>query len=169
MRLVRGGDERAEAIFIAKEIGRLVGGVGMLEAQETGAGRGSRSFGEIAVLCRTRRQLERLEFCMGARRDSLRRGGPGGLPGRRDRAGGGKLLPVPSGADRRAQRPAGGVVCPPRSLARPWSRLINMAVFFSDMPDFLENLTLGREADLLRRGRGGVRRGRGHPLHPPCR
>ena len=30
-----------------------------------------------------------------------------------------------------------------------------MAVFFSDMPDFLENLTLGREADLLRRAGAG--------------
>lgn len=65
VRLVSAGSEMGEAIFIAKEINRLAGGIGMLEAQEIGAGRKkSRGFGEIAVLYRTHRQAELLEKCL---------------------------------------------------------------------------------------------------------
>lgn len=154
VRLVRGGDERAEAIFIAKEIGRLVGGVGMLEAQETGAGRGARSFGEIAVLCRTRRQLERLEFCLG--HDGI----PCVVAGRGDFLADGTVREAVNYFRSHPERTGA-----PKDLLEEWcahrvpspalERLINMAVFFSDMPDFLENLTLGREADLLRRAGAG--------------
>ena len=56
VRLLTAEGDRAEAIFVAKEIARMVGGIGMLEAQALGAARGARSFGDIAVLYRTRRQ-----------------------------------------------------------------------------------------------------------------
>ena len=64
VRLAEGADEFAEAVFIAKEIGRMAGGVDMLEAQKLGAEREARSFSDIAVLCRTRRQLELIEKCL---------------------------------------------------------------------------------------------------------
>lgn len=65
VRVVRAGSEMAEAIFTAKEINRLAGGIGMLEAQEIGAGSGKvRGFGDIAVLYRTHRQADLLEKCL---------------------------------------------------------------------------------------------------------
>lgn len=66
VRLVKADSERSEAIFVAKEINRLAGGIGMLEAQEvfTGGERRARSFDEIAVLYRTHRQAEFLEKCL---------------------------------------------------------------------------------------------------------
>ena len=42
----------------------MAGGVDMLEAQKLGAEREARSFSDIAVLCRTRRQLELIEKCL---------------------------------------------------------------------------------------------------------
>ena len=58
MRLIQAAGEMGEAIAVAKEIGRMVGGVGMLEAQRTSGEkeRKVRSFHEIAVLYRTHRQ-----------------------------------------------------------------------------------------------------------------
>ena len=64
VRLVRAADEFSEGIFIAKEIGRMTGGVDMLEAQVLGHEREVRAFSEIAVLCRTHRQLMLLEKCL---------------------------------------------------------------------------------------------------------
>ena len=59
--------ELSEAIYVAKQISRLVGGVDMLEA---GGGEGeARSFADIAVLYRTHRQAELLEQCL--RRDGI--------------------------------------------------------------------------------------------------
>lgn len=69
VRMVQAGSDFSEAVWIAKEIGRLVGGVGMLEAQKHGAQRGERAFSDLAVLCRTRRQLRLLEQCL--RHDSI--------------------------------------------------------------------------------------------------
>lgn len=67
VRLAEGAGERAEAIFVAKEINRLVGGIDMLDAQE-GFGcleeRSPRSFADIAVIYRTHRQAELLETCL---------------------------------------------------------------------------------------------------------
>ena len=62
VRIVQAGDEECEGIWIAKEIARLTGGMDMLEA--AAGERGARAFSEIAVLCRTHRQLERLERYM---------------------------------------------------------------------------------------------------------
>ena len=64
VRLVEAGDDFAEAVFVAKEIGRMTGGVDMLEAQRLGHEGENRSFSEIAVLCRTHRHLELVEKCL---------------------------------------------------------------------------------------------------------
>ncbi len=66
VRLVERDGERAEAIFVAKEINRLAGGIGMLEAQDllpTGKGE-AWGFEDIAVLYRTHRQAGLLEECL---------------------------------------------------------------------------------------------------------
>ena len=68
VRLVQADTPFAQGVFIAKEIGRLTGGMDMLEAQALG-GDGTRSFSEIAVLCRTHRQLDQIEACL--RHDSI--------------------------------------------------------------------------------------------------
>ncbi|WP_302416285.1 UvrD-helicase domain-containing protein [Blautia marasmi] len=67
VRLVTAGSEMGEAIFTAKEINRLIGGIDMLDAQEkqeTRAEHKTRSFADIAVLYRTHRQAELLEKCL---------------------------------------------------------------------------------------------------------
>lgn len=67
VRLVQAPGEMAEAIFVAKEINRLVGGIDMLDMEEgfSCAGeRTPRSFKDIAVLYRTHRQAELLEKCL---------------------------------------------------------------------------------------------------------
>ena len=50
VRLVQAADSFSEAVFIAKEIGRMTGGVDMLEAQALGHERTVRAFSDIAVL-----------------------------------------------------------------------------------------------------------------------
>ncbi|OUP48989.1 UvrD-helicase domain-containing protein [Lachnoclostridium sp. An181] len=68
VRIVKAKSSMAEAIFIAKEINRLAGGIGMLEAQkvrESGQEKKERGFDEIAVLYRTHRQAQMLEQCLG--------------------------------------------------------------------------------------------------------
>lgn len=66
VRIVETDSERAEAIFVAKEVGRLAGGIGMLEAQELFPEKEGRSWGfeDIAVLYRTHRQAALLEECL---------------------------------------------------------------------------------------------------------
>ena len=67
VRLVKAGSEMGEAIFVAKEISRLAGGIGMLEADEAAETMQDgklRGVGEIAVLYRTHRQGELLEKCL---------------------------------------------------------------------------------------------------------
>ncbi len=67
IRLVQASGELEGAIFAAKEINRMAGGIDMLDAQENGAereGRKVRSFSEIALLYRTRRQAALLEKCL---------------------------------------------------------------------------------------------------------
>lgn len=57
----------SEAVFIAKEINRMTGGIDMLDAAENARTRDGlpiRSFGEIAVLYRTRHQSAVLEKCL---------------------------------------------------------------------------------------------------------
>lgn len=67
VRLKEASGEMAEAVFIAKEINRLVGGMDMLDAGEEFFGQENRrphGFSEIAVLYRTHRQAELLERCL---------------------------------------------------------------------------------------------------------
>ena len=64
VRRVQAADSFSEAVFIAKEIGRMTGGVDMLDAQALDHERTARSFSDIAVLCRTHRQLELIEKCL---------------------------------------------------------------------------------------------------------
>ena len=67
VRLVHAGSPMGEAVFIAKEINRLVGGIGMLEAHQAAwdmGDRKTRGFDEIAVLCRTHHQAELVERCL---------------------------------------------------------------------------------------------------------
>ena len=64
VRLVQASDRFAEGVFIAKEIGRMAGGVDMLEAGRQPQERTVRAFSDIAVLCRTNRQLELIETCL---------------------------------------------------------------------------------------------------------
>ncbi len=67
VRLTQIRGEKGEAIFAAKEINRLVGGMDMLDAQEGFScpdDRKPRSFSDIAVLYRTHRQSALLEECL---------------------------------------------------------------------------------------------------------
>ena len=67
VRVVQAAGPLAENIFIAKEIGRMAGGVGMLEAHREAwenGGRKVRGFGDIAVLYRTNHQAHLLEKCL---------------------------------------------------------------------------------------------------------
>lgn len=64
VRLVRAGDPYIEGVWIAKEIARLAGGVDMLSAETAADVQALHPFSDIAVLCRTRRQLGRIEDCL---------------------------------------------------------------------------------------------------------
>ena len=63
VRAVQAPDPLSEGIWIAREIARMAGGVDMLDAQHM-AREAARPFSDIAVLCRTRRQLEQIETCL---------------------------------------------------------------------------------------------------------
>ena len=67
VRVVEASSRGSEAVFAAKEINRLVGGMDMLEAQdyfEQKGVSGQRSFRDIAVLYRTHHQARLLEKCL---------------------------------------------------------------------------------------------------------
>ena len=68
VRLLTAPNDFSEAVFVAKEINRLSGGIDMLDAQRM-SGEGTRSFSDIAVLYRTNRQAELLEKCL--RKESI--------------------------------------------------------------------------------------------------
>lgn len=63
VRLLTAPNDFSEAVFVAKEINRLAGGVDMLDAQRMSS-ENSQSFSDIAVLYRTNRQAELLEKCL---------------------------------------------------------------------------------------------------------
>lgn len=70
VKLVTAETDLQEAIFIAREINRMTGGMDMMDAQRFAAGREThRSFGDIAVLYRTRYQAKLLEKCL--RKESI--------------------------------------------------------------------------------------------------
>lgn len=178
VRLVRAEDPFAEGIFIAKEIGRITGGVDMLEAQKQGADRAVRAFSDIAVLCRTHRQLELIEKCL--RHDDI----PCIVSGREDfwetdevRGFLAYFRSLLHGDDE-AARAAAQNLCPLDQLGRedawralaetekPWrlaerweerlggtpalERLRYAAVFHQDFDSLWQAVTLGEEADIRR-------------------
>ena len=141
--------KRSEAIFVAKEVSRLVGGMDMLEAHEHFSKEGvtgKRSFRDIAVLYRTHHQARILEKCFQQE----------GIPY------------VVSGSiyeelkekyqDRWKKEK-------PKKLMHDWIKdldqenngkfqsLADMAVFYSDTREFLDALLLGEEgvSEALRR------------------
>ena len=64
VRLVTASNDWSEAIFIAKEINRLTGGMDMMDAQNYALKtEHPRGFGEIAVLYRTHHQARAIEKC----------------------------------------------------------------------------------------------------------
>ena len=221
VRLLTTETPMTEAIFVAKEIGRMVGGIGMLES-DSGQNRrqdeSARSFSDIAVLYRTRRQADLLEKCLArdgipcvvtGRDDFLTDPGIRGAlcffrllqdpadaaalsgclrlawdcPADLAEAVCARWLEAEGSATARASAvrgdwsdtgvlsqwldltaqlgPIAGKETPGRLLdawgramgcqeESAFSRLRNMAVFHRDMAGFLENLTIGREGDLLR-------------------
>ncbi len=67
LRLVKASGEMGEAVFTAHEINRLIGGIDMVDVQESRGNREGervRSFSDIAVLYRTHRQARLLEACL---------------------------------------------------------------------------------------------------------
>ncbi|QDR79187.1 UvrD-helicase domain-containing protein [Sporomusa termitida] len=71
VRLIESNDEFSEAIFVAKEINHMVGGIDMLDTQPRAVSRRtrpvaghSRGFADIAILYRTNHQAEVLEQCL---------------------------------------------------------------------------------------------------------
>lgn len=71
VRLMKADDEFSEALFVAREVGRLVGGIDMLDAhtssaagRKRAASKHPRGFSDIAVLYRLNRQAEILEQCL---------------------------------------------------------------------------------------------------------
>ncbi len=67
VRLLTADDAFAEALFVTREIGRMVGGMNMLDAHDAkqkSPGTGARGFSDIAVLYRTNRQAGILEQCL---------------------------------------------------------------------------------------------------------
>lgn len=101
VRVIEASSEMAEAIWVAKEINRQIGGIDMLDTEksfERESERRQRSFGDIGVLYRTHRQAKLLE-------NSLRKEGiPYVITGRED------FLLEPE---------VRGTVCFFRSIAKP--------------------------------------------------
>lgn len=65
VRLIAAESRMAEAVFVAKEINRMTGGMDMMDAQNFAAGREThRSFEDIAVLYRSHYQAKLLEACL---------------------------------------------------------------------------------------------------------
>ncbi len=67
VQVVNASSKRSEAIFAAKEIGRLMGGIDMLDTQQREIFREDRktySFRDIAILYRTHHQAKLLEKCL---------------------------------------------------------------------------------------------------------
>ena len=64
VRLMEADSAFSEAIFVAKEIDRMVGGIDMLQSGKRRAAGSSFGFSDIAVLYRTNRQAKVLEECL---------------------------------------------------------------------------------------------------------
>jgi len=79
VRLLTADDAFSEAVFIAKEVNRMVGGVDMLDAHALpGTKAAPRSLSDLAVLYRTNRQARTIEQCL------IKEGIPYTVSGRED-------------------------------------------------------------------------------------
>ena len=183
VRLLMIEDATTEALIVAKEIGRMVGGLDMLESGANTLGGSPRGFADIAVLYRTNRQAalferffkaEGIPYTVAGREEYLyeaqvvntlaffrlllnpadllaRRRCLQNLGERRFAELWEKYLPLA----RRGK---------PGRLLKEWiadnelagslslEMLSQAAMLYTDMPTFLHNLALGREADILRSG-----------------
>ena len=173
--LVTADSEWSEGAFIAKEIGRMVGGVDMVESDRC-APRSDRdkpwSFGDMAVLYRTHRQAELVEQCL------AREGIPCVVAGREDflshprvRAALDFFRRLMDGGVREGEEAWAAHFLPglgtekPRRLLEDWAersgcreegaveKLLHTAVFHATMAELLNTLTLGEEGDVRRSGR----------------
>lgn len=64
VQVLQAKDEFAQALYTAKRINQLIGGIGMLEAHRQAPGQAAYGFGDIAVLYRTHRQAQQIEHCL---------------------------------------------------------------------------------------------------------
>jgi len=157
VRLLRAESPHAEAIAVAKEIARMTGGLDMIEAGRIGMDREkTRAFSEIAVLCRTHRQLELIEDCL--RHDDI----PAIVYGRQD------YLSDPKVTDALAYLRTVSSRDKPRRLLEKWAaehgsneefaKLLEVCVMYENTSAMLNALLLGEEAD-IRRSSGKQRSG----------
>lgn len=149
VRLMRAGTAFDEAIAIAKEIARLAGGMDMIEAGQFGAAQASaRAFSEIAVLCRTHRQLDLIEDCL--RREDI----PAIVHGRQSFLSDAKVASALAYFRNYTSKE------PPRRLLEQWAgehgssaafaKLLETSVLYETTPDMIEALLIGEEADVKR-------------------
>ena len=174
VRLVECASDLSEGIFIAKEIARMTGGLDML-----GKGREEklRSFGDIAVLARTHRQLAAVERCLrrddipcvtSAKTEFLESAAVGG-----SLAFFGAILAQSDAAKAQALEFLGGgenferakekflprMKDRPRKILALWKEYLHIdsadfealiqAAHYADMAEFLDAMRLGREGDVL--------------------
>lgn len=149
VRLLQAANPHEEAAAIAREIVRISGGLDMIEAGKAERDRSElRAFSDVAVLCRTHRQLELIEEHL------LREDIPCTVSGRQSWLDDPALLQALE-AFRKSDDPA-----PPRRLIERWiaengtsealSRLAEVSVLYETMPALLEALCIGEEADIRR-------------------
>ena len=173
VRFLEAGSPLAEAVWIAGEIARMAGGLDMLEAHRAPAAGVARAFSEIAVLCRTHRQLDVVEKAL--RHDDI----PVMVLGRGDWLEDARVRECLrffeglSAGDIPAQDLwAGWEKEKPRTLLEKWigvngsgeamQRLVEVSVQYADLRALLGAMLLGEEADIRRasgtkRASGAVR------------
>ena len=167
LRIIQAESGLEESIFIAKEIGRMVGGMDMLEAHGADCDRPVRSFSDIAVLYRTNRQARLLEQCL--QREDI----PYEVIGREDYLNTPGVRRILLHFRERLGMGDAPAEDPDAVLSlkkeRPWklleeyasgaglfndenvNQLICMSYFHKTMEDMLEALTFGEEGDIARR------------------
>ncbi len=179
-RFLRLDDVLSEAIFVAQEINRMVGGIDMLAAHtstKTTARAKPRSFADIAVLYRTNRQAHALEQCL------AKEGIPYTMTGRGDFLSDPRvcaalaffrclLNPQDAIARLACREPEDAFLryaplaqeLKPHALIGIWARqralmedpaiekLLGTAMMYGAMDDFLHAIALGLDADILRTG-----------------
>jgi len=150
VRLMQAESTHSEAVGIAKEIVRMTGGLDMIEAGRMEAAQGElRAFSDIAVLCRTHRQLELIEDCL--RKEDI----PAEICGRQQWL---EDDSVHAALDFLRSRIESELS--PRALIEKWCgangandaihRLAEASVLYETVPDLLEALLIGGECDVKR-------------------